>query len=105
MPPSDDEMARNPTSSASWRRLAALAVMVVALIFPAAASASGALHIRIDGVINPIKARYVHQALEAARARGASFVLMSINTPGGLVSSMEDIVGDMTNSPIPIVAF
>jgi membrane-bound serine protease (ClpP class) len=69
------------------------------------ASAAVALHIHVDGVINPIKARYVHQALEAAKQQNASFVLMSINTPGGLVSSMEDIVNDMTNSPIPVIGF
>jgi len=32
-------------------------------------------------------------------------LIMSINTPGGLVSSMEEIVSDMTNAPIPTVAF
>ena len=69
------------------------------------ANAAAVVHIHVDGVINPIKARYLHQALESARARGAAFVLMSINTPGGLVSSMEDMVSDITNSPLPVVGF
>ncbi len=90
----------------AWLRwLTAFALAFAALIHAAPAAADVALHMRVEGVINPIKARYVRQALESARARGASFVVMSINTPGGLVSSMEDIVGDMTNSPLPVIGF
>jgi membrane-bound serine protease (ClpP class) len=105
MPPSQRETAEPAVVLAVWRSLLAAAAAVVVLISAASASASTAAHIRIDGVINPIKARYVHQALETARGRGDSFLLMSINTPGGLVSSMEEIVADMANSSIPIVAF
>lgn len=105
MPPSGHEMAENGSSSRLFCALLALAVSVLALAAPSSAAAAVCIHIRVDGVINPIKARYVHQALEMARARDASFVLMSIDTPGGLVSSMEEIVAGMTNSPVPVVAF
>src|SRR5262249_8446136 len=37
------------------------------------------------------------------RSEGAGLVLLSINTPGGLVSSMQDIVGAITNSKVPVV--
>jgi membrane-bound serine protease (ClpP class) len=87
------------------RWITALAIAFAAWLHAASASSAVALHVRVEGVINPIKARYVHQALETARAKNASFVVMSINTPGGLVSSMEDIVGDMTNSPVPVIGF
>ena len=59
----------------------------------------------MEGVITPIKARYVHQALELAREQNAAFLLMSLDTPGGLVTSMQSIVSDITNSPIPVVGF
>jgi membrane-bound serine protease (ClpP class) len=87
------------------RWLTALALAFAALLHAARASCTVAVHIHVEGVINPIKARYVHQAIESARAKNAAFVLMSINTPGGLVSSMEEIVGDMTNSPVPVIGF
>lgn len=71
----------------------------------ARAGAARYVHIRITGVINPIKVRYVEDALERARREHADLLLVSIDTPGGLVSSMERIVGDLTNSPIPVVGF
>jgi len=61
---------------------------VVTLIVPASASAAVALHIHIDGVINPIKARYVHQALER-RERGEPRSSSCHQHAGGLVSSMR----------------
>ncbi len=87
------------------RWFVALLVALGVLLPARLATSAVVVHIRVEGVINPIKARYLHQALESARAKGASFVLMSINTPGGLVSSMEDMVSDMTNSPLPVVGF
>jgi len=63
------------------------------------------IRIRVEGVITPIKARYVHQALELARERQAAFLLLSLDTPGGLVTSMQAIVSDITNSPIPVVGY
>ena len=72
---------------------------------PAAAAAPVVIRIRVEGVITPIKARYVHQALEFAREKQAAFLLVSLDTPGGLVTSMQAIVSDITNSPIPVVGY
>jgi membrane-bound serine protease (ClpP class) len=85
--------------------LGAIALVVATALRTSSAAAPVAIHLTVEGVINPIKARHVHQALQAARDRNASLVIMSLNTPGGLVSSMQDIVGDMTNSPVPVVGF
>ncbi|HET6331994.1 MAG TPA: NfeD family protein [Polyangiales bacterium] len=63
------------------------------------------LHLELHGVVNPIKTRHVKQALERAEREHADFVLLSIDTPGGLVSSMQDIVSIITNSPVPVVGF
>lgn len=59
--------------------------------------------VNVDGIINPIKARYVEQSIDRAKNEGATLVLLSINTPGGLVTSMQDIVGSITNSKVPVV--
>jgi len=106
MSPSVRAMAKAALLRVSrWVGASALALALSMLVGVSSASAAVAIHIQIDGVINPIKARYVHQALETAKNQSAAFVLMSINTPGGLVSSMEDIVADMTNSPVPVIGF
>lgn len=59
--------------------------------------------IRIEGVINPIQARYVERSIERAKAEGATLLLVSIDTPGGLVTSMQQIVSALTNAGIPVV--
>jgi membrane-bound serine protease (ClpP class) len=77
-----------------------------ALLAPArAAQQPLILHLELHGVVNPIKARHVKQALERAKREHADFVLLSIDTPGGLVSSMQDIVSSITNSSVPVVGF
>jgi len=82
-----------------------MALVLVCLPRIATAAPPVVVRIRVEGVITPIKARYVHQALEMAREQNAAFLLMSIDTPGGLVSSMQSMVSDITNSPIPVVGF
>ena len=59
--------------------------------------------IRIEGVINPIQARYVERSVARAQAEHASLLLVSIDTPGGLVTSMQQIVSALTNAGLPIV--
>ncbi|HTU59080.1 MAG TPA: nodulation protein NfeD, partial [Polyangiales bacterium] len=59
--------------------------------------------IRIEGVINPIQARYVERSIERAKNEGATLLLVSIDTPGGLVTSMQQIVSALTNAGIPVV--
>lgn len=70
-----------------------------------AAATSTIVHLRLDGVVNPVKARYIARGIEQARALQAPFVLVSIDTPGGLVSSMEAITSAITNQPIPVIGF
>ena len=59
--------------------------------------------LRIEGVINPVKARYVARSIERAREAGATLLLVSLDTPGGLVTSMQQIVTALTNAGIPVV--
>jgi membrane-bound serine protease (ClpP class) len=92
---------------ASWASAlrAVLACLFLVFAAPAAAAAPVYVHARIEGVINPIQARHVARALERARAEHAEFLLLTLDTPGGLVSSMQQIVSSITNSGIPVVAF
>src|SRR5688572_13547104 len=73
--------------------LAALAVLcaLCAVFAGSARAAQGSyLELRLDGVINPLKVRHLARALERAESERASFVLLTIDTPGGLVSSLQE---------------
>lgn len=86
-------------------RLFAFFAAFVSASFALSVRAAGPIifHATVEGVINPVKARYVKQALERARDQEAELVLLSINTPGGLVSSMQDIIDEITRSAVPVV--
>lgn len=57
----------------------------------------------ITGVIGPATARYVEKAIE--RAQQAQLLIFRLDTPGGLVVSMRDIVKAILASPVPTVGY
>lgn len=87
--------------------LFALSLVVVLLSRTSTVGAAERLlvEVRVDGVINPVKARLVARAVERAQAANAELLLVTIDTPGGLVVSMQQIVTSLTNSRVPVVAF
>jgi membrane-bound serine protease (ClpP class) len=64
-----------------------------------------ALMIEIDGAIGPATARYVREALTTAGERRADVVILRLNTPGGLVTSMREIIADVLESPVPVIGY
>jgi membrane-bound serine protease (ClpP class) len=64
-----------------------------------------ALEIEIDGAIGPATARHVKEALATAAERHAEVVILRLNTPGGLVTSMREIIADVLASPVPVVGY
>jgi membrane-bound serine protease (ClpP class) len=82
-------------------------VALVVCLLPALAEESGslALTISIDGVIGPASASYVKEALAKADERRAGIVILRLNTPGGLNSSMREIIADVLASPVPVIGY
>lgn len=62
-------------------------------------------HLDIEGAIGPSDAEYFKQGLEEAVKNKVSTLLLTLNTPGGLVSSMRDINSAILNSEIPVVTY
>ena len=71
----------------------------------AAQSEQKVLVAEIDGAITPVIAAHVDDAIERAARDGYDVLVLEIDTPGGLDSSMRAIVKDILDSPVPIVAF
>lgn len=80
-----------------------IALLAAALL---ARTAPGPVYmVDLEGAINPIKARYVTSAIRRAEEANASVVILRLDTPGGLVDSMDEINKAILASRRPVVAW
>ena len=61
--------------------------------------------LKIDGAIGPATSDYVTSGLAAAATANARVVILAIDTPGGLDSSMREIIRAILDSPVPVASF
>jgi membrane-bound serine protease (ClpP class) len=61
--------------------------------------------IHLDDTIQPISADYMARGLEAAATQHANAALIEINTPGGLLDSMRQMVSKVIASPVPVIVY
>jgi membrane-bound serine protease (ClpP class) len=61
--------------------------------------------IHLDDTIQPISADYMARGLEAAATQHANAALIEIDTPGGLLDSMRQMVSKVIASPVPVIVY
>jgi len=81
--------------------------LLLAALWPVwlAAAPAPVLVLAINGAIGPATADYVHRGIERARAQGAQLLVLQMDTPGGLDTSMRAIIKDILAAPMPVAAF
>lgn len=84
-----------------------LFLLLGAVFWPAwlAAAPAPVFLLTLNGAIGPATADYVHRGIEHARTQGAQLLVLQMDTPGGLDSSMRVIIKDILAAPMPVVAF
>lgn len=89
-------------------RAAALLVMIMSGLTAVVAQQQPrqqAILADLDGAIGPAAARHVADAVDLARQRSAEVLILRINTPGGLATSMRDIITEILESPVPVIGY
>ncbi len=66
---------------------------------------SRVIELRIDGEIEPIMAEYIDDGIDQAAKEHASLVFITMDTPGGLESSMMMMIQHILMSPVPVVVY
>src|SRR5579859_3537081 len=87
------------------RVTAALAAAAAMLPVHAGAAAPRVLQADLNGDINNITDAYMANEVSAAESEHADALLVILNTPGGISTSMDDIVTSLLNSTVPTIVY
>lgn len=88
-------MASVKTTLRLWICLAVMALGAQAAI----------LKITVDAPIHPISAEYIIKSIDRAEAEKASLLVIVLNTPGGLDTSMREIIARILSSKVPVATY
>ena len=83
--------------------LGLLTTAFIAIEAQAATSTIDVLH--VEGVINPVVVDYTKRGIEHAEDTNAVACIIQLDTPGGLDTSMRDIIKDIVNARVPVVVY
>ena len=81
------------------------AVAASAQAAPITGAGGKATVLEINGAIGPATSRYIVHGLDSAQKAGSRLVILEVDTPGGLDTSMRDIIRAILASPVPVVTY
>jgi membrane-bound serine protease (ClpP class) len=82
-----------------------LALAAAAVPIQASAATPHVERADLNGDINNIMSAYIQNAVSRAEADHADALLVVINTPGGISTSMDEIVTNLLNSTVPVITY
>lgn len=88
------------------RRAVLLSILFCLILYQISLADSDKIYqIRISGIINPPISGFIRETIEDLEKKGASCLLILMDTPGGLDTSMREIVKAIMESDIPIIVY
>jgi len=72
---------------------------------PAAAAGEDIVRLKLNGVIDQVNASYIQQGIQAAEDSGAVAVLIEVDSPGGELTSMKQMLQSILASKVPVITY
>src|SRR5438270_3793388 len=79
--------------------------IIAALLLASRAASADVLKIVVDDTIHPLVVENLDRAIHEAESTHADALLVELRTPGGLMSSMQEIVQKILASPVPVIVY
>jgi len=80
-------------------------LLILFLVVPPAYSKDNVVVVKLSGAINPAVAEYVSYEISQANAEKDSLIVLHMDTPGGLDTSMREIIKKIQSSEVPVASF
>lgn len=80
-------------------------VALSAMISRTEAAGNKFFSIKLDGTVNPIIAEHIVKSIEKANEEKAHFIVIKMDTPGGMMTSMREIIKAILSSKAPVVVY
>ncbi|MGQ0751568.1 MAG: NfeD family protein [Betaproteobacteria bacterium] len=82
-----------------------LAIVPAAALLSAPPANTTAVLLTLEGAVSPATADYTVRGIRKAAEQGAALVVLRMDTPGGLDTSMRQIIREILAAPLPVVAY
>ena len=82
-----------------------LLFFLLLMALPLICATPAIIKIDVKGAIGPATSSYLKNGISFATSQNAQMVLIELDTPGGLSTSMREMIQDILNSPIPVVTY
>ncbi len=83
-----------------------VAVLVMAFVSSGASAGTSNIEVlQVEGTIVPVVADYIERGISQAESKGSTACIIELDTPGGLLSSTEEIVQRILGARVPVIVY
>ena len=99
-----DNGCRRQFDACQWPALVT-AILMLWLLAAVSAQAAPVVVLQVKDAIGPASADYIMRGIDKAHETGAGLVVIELDTPGGLDTSMRQIIQAILASPVPVATY